>query len=113
LAKTKVRRGTRRRFDVYITDQDGNAQNPDSCVVRLVKQGTRQDDSPIGPVTCALVGTTGHWGASIFLSDTMTLGEWVAKFTWFVSGNQDGEDFEFVIEDLAFPDRDTPIKVIP
>jgi len=113
LAKTRVTRGTRKRFDVLITDQDGNPQNPDSCSVMLIKEGMRQDDSPIGPATCANVGDIGEWGASFNLSETMTLGDWVARFTWYVAGIQDGEDFEFVVEDLVHPYKDQPSKYFP
>ena len=113
LAKTRVRRGTRKRFVVLITDQMGNPQDPTSCTVMLIKEGTRQDDSPVGPATCANVGAVGSWGASFNLTATMTLGDWVARFTWYVAGVQDGEDFEFVVEDLVQPYSDQPSKVFP
>ncbi|GAH84389.1 unnamed protein product, partial [marine sediment metagenome] len=35
----KVTRGTLKRFEVYITDLEGNPQDPDMCVVSLIKQG--------------------------------------------------------------------------
>lgn len=103
MAKEEVSRGTRKRFEVYITDLADNAQDPDSCIVLLEKSGEYSYDSPRGPYTCSKTGTTGYWGADVNLSDSMTLGDWTAKFTWLIGTVYDGEDFEFTVIDKRRP----------
>uniref|UniRef100_A0A6M3MBJ7 Uncharacterized protein n=1 Tax=viral metagenome TaxID=1070528 RepID=A0A6M3MBJ7_9ZZZZ len=103
LGKQEIARGTRKQFEVYITDTSGSAQDPDSCSVSLVKTGEYSYDSPQGPYTCAKTGETGYWGAVVQLSDSITLGDWVARFTWIVSGVSNDEDFPFVIIDKVRP----------
>ena len=102
----KVTRGTRKRFEVYITDLGGSAQDPaGGCVVKLIKQGEYSYDSPKGPYTCSKTGATGYWGADVYLSKSMTLGNWVAHFTWaaIVGGPEDSAYFNFIIEDKIRP----------
>ena len=99
----KVTRGTRKRFEIYITDLAGNAQNPDRCVVYLIKQGQYGYDSPKGPYTCKLTGDTGYWGADVFLSESMTLGNWIAHFVWDAGGVRDTDFFAFIVQDKVRP----------
>jgi len=98
----KVTRGTLKRFEVYITDLEGNPQDPDMCVVRLIKQGEYGYDSPKGPYTCS-ERTTGYWYADVPLSDSMTLGNWVANFDWEKSGVEDAAYFDFIVVDKVRP----------
>jgi len=114
LTADEVTRGTRKTFTVYITDLDGNPQDPDSCTVTFVKAGEYGYDSPRGPYTCSKVGTTGYWGADVLLRDTMTLGDWVAVYAWYVSGVKDGDEFPFIVVDKRRPwinTRPTPVNV--
>lgn len=99
----KVTRGTRKRFEVYITDLAGNAQDPDECEVILVKQGEYSYDSPKGPYACSKVGNTGYWGADVALSSSMTTGNWIAQFSWITLGVEDGAQFGFIVEDKIRP----------
>lgn len=109
LVKTTVTRGKQRRFEVYITDMDGIAHDPDVCYLDLIKEGIRRDDSPVGPYSCIKVGATGHWGTDPHLSESMSLGDWIARFFWRINGVPDGEDFNFVVEDLVQPYVDQPV----
>jgi hypothetical protein len=105
LAKQKVNRGTRKRFEVFITDLNGNGQDPDagSCKLTFVKSGEYGYDSPRGPFDCKKTGDTGYWGNDFFMSPSMTIGDWVARYTWTVAGVPDAEDFEFTIGDADRP----------
>lgn len=98
----KVTRGTLKRFEVYITDLEGNPQDPDSCVVALIKQGEYGYDSPKGPYACS-ERITGYWYADIPLSDSMTLGNWVAHFDWEKNGVEDSDYFDFIVIDKIRP----------
>jgi len=98
----KVTRGTLKRFEVYITDLEGNPQYPDMCVVRLIKQGEYSYDSPKGPYTCS-EGAPGYMYADVALSASMTLGNWVANFTWETSGGKDAAYFDFIVVDMVRP----------
>lgn len=80
--KEEIKRGTKRWFEVYITDLSGNPQDPDSCYVFFEKQGGYGYDSPSPKYTCSKT-TTGYWGANILISESMTLGDWVANFNWY------------------------------
>jgi len=114
LSKEEVTRGTRKTFTVYITDSLGNAQDPNSCTLTLVKEGEYGYDSPLGPYTCSKVGATGYWGADILLRDTMTLGDWVAVFDWVTSVEFDSEEWSFTVVDKRRPwinKRPTPVNV--
>jgi hypothetical protein len=102
-----VTRGTLKRFEVYITDLEGNAQNPDTCRVRLIKQGEYGYDSPKGPYTCS-ERTTGYWYADVPLSGSMTLGSWVADFDWEKSGVKDAAYFNFIVVDMVRPYMNQP-----
>jgi len=98
----KVTRGTLKRFEVYITDLEGNAQDPDTCVVKLIKQGEYGYDSPKGPYACS-ERITGYWYADVPLSDSMTLGNWVANFEWENEGIWDAAYFDFIVVDMVRP----------
>ena len=100
----KVTRGTLKRFEVYITDLEGNAQDPDPdiCDVKLIKQGEYSYDSPKGPYTCSK-RVTGYWYADVALSSSMTLGNWVANFTWVTKAGKDAAYFDFIVVDMVRP----------
>lgn len=98
----KVTRGTLKRFEVYITDLEGNPQDPDTCVVKLIKQGEYGYDSPKGPYTCS-ERTTGYWYADVALSASMTLGNWVANFEWEKDRVEDAAYFDFIVVDMVRP----------
>lgn len=98
----KVTRGTLKRFEVYITDLEGNPQDPDICVVRLVKQGEYGYDSPKGPYACSK-RITGYWYADVPLSGSMTLGSWVAHFDWEKDDVEDSAYFNFIVVDMVRP----------
>jgi len=98
----KVTRGTLKRFEVYITDLEGNPQDPDTCVVRLIKQGEYSYDSPKGPYACS-ERIPGYWYADVPLSDSMTLGNWVANFDWEKRGVEDAAYFNFIVVDKVRP----------
>ena len=104
----KVYRGTRKRFEVYITDLKDNAQDlvipPDSCVVNLIKEGEYTYDSPKGPYACTNKrGVTGYYAADVDLSASMTLGNWTAHFDWVAGGVPDSAFFGFIVEDKIRP----------
>jgi len=101
--KEKVYRGTRRLFEVYITDLDGNAQDPDSCTVTFEKTGGYSYDSPRGPFICSKVGTTGYWGYYWDVPQSITLGDWIAKFEWCVSSIPGDAEMNFIIKDYKRP----------
>jgi len=100
----KVTRGTLKRFEVYITDLGGSPQYPDTgtCGVKLIKQGEYGYDSPKGPYTCS-EGALGYMHADVALSPSMTLGNWVANFTWETSEGEDGAYFDFIVVDMVRP----------
>jgi len=99
----KITRGTLKRFEVYITDLEGNAQDPDTCEVTLIKQGEYGYDSPKGPYACSKTGNTGYWGADVYLSESMTLGNWVAHFDWLADSVEDSAYFDFIVVDKIRP----------
>lgn len=101
--KEKAYRGTRRLFEVYITDLNGNPQDPDSCTVLMEKVGEYSYDSPRGPFTCNKTGSTGYWGYEWSLPESITLGDWVAKFGWSASGNLGDAEMFFIIMDYKRP----------
>lgn len=105
MAKEGVTRGTRKRFETYITDLDGNGQDPDSgsCKVAFTKSGEYTYDSPQGPFACKSTGAVGWWGYDWYMPDSITLGDWIARFTWTVNEVPDAEDFLFTIVDLDRP----------
>jgi len=97
-----VTRGTLKRFEVKITDLEGNLQNPDTCEVKLIKQGEYGYDSPKGPYTCDKY-VDGYWYADVALSASMTLGNWVANFTWEKDNVEDAAYFDFIVIDMVRP----------
>jgi len=102
--KQKIDRGTKRRFEILITDLDGNPQDPDQCYVFFEKQGMYGYDSPSPTYTCSKTGTTGYWGADIAISESMTLGDWVANFNWYTSlGGWNSSQYTFIIVDTRRP----------
>ena len=106
MAKEIVYRGENkpRRFEVYITSLDGETpQDPDSCTVQFFKVGTYGYDSPSPKYTCSKVGTTGYWGADVALSNSMTLGDWLAEYEWVVGGVTNGAGFEFTVKEARRP----------
>jgi hypothetical protein len=100
----KVTRGTLKRFEVYITtlEEPPTPGYPDSCDVRLIKQGEYSYDSPKGPYTCS-ERAPGYWGANVALSASMTLGNWVANFEWKKDGVTDAAYFDFIVVDMVRP----------
>jgi len=100
----KVTRGTSKRFQVYITDLTTaeNPQDPETCDVKLIKQGEYSYDSPKGPYTCHRYAE-GQWYADVALSPSMTLGNWVANFEWEKNGVKDAAYFDFIVVDMVRP----------
>lgn len=102
--KEKIDRGTKRRFETYITALDGTTpQDPDECYVTLYKQGMYTYDSPSQRYTCRKTGDVGTWGTDIRLSSSMTLGDWVATFEWVLAGDWNSSNFLFTIKDIKRP----------
>ena len=103
----KITRGTLKRFEVYITDLGGEEQDPEGgCEVTLIKQGEYSYDSPKGPYTCENKSAVkGFWAADVYLSRSMTLGNWVAHFSWraIVGGPEDSAYFNFIVVDMVRP----------
>ena len=99
-------RGTNKRFQILVTNlaDPPVPTDPDSCVVRLEKVGSYTYDSPTEWHTCTKVGGTGEWGADIYLDPSWTLGDWIARFRWWIGGVEDGEEFQFTMkrEDKPF-----------
>ena len=99
----KVTRGTLKRFEVKITDLEGNLQTPETCRVKLIKQGEYSYDSPKGPYTCDEY-VLGYMYADIALSGSMTLGNWVANFEWKNDDDiWDAAYFDFIVVDMVRP----------
>ena len=100
----KVTRGTLKRFEVYITDtvRTPSPQYPDTCEVKLIKQGEYSYDSPKGPYACSR-GDLGYMYADVALSASMTLGNWVANFEWKKDGVEDAAYFDFIVVDMVRP----------
>ena len=102
--KQTAYRGTRRIFEVYITDSQGNAQDPDSCRVTFQEKGAYSYDSPRGPFQCNKTGDTGYWGYTWAIPESITLGDWLAKFEWFINGAPAGDgELHFILKDLIRP----------
>lgn len=99
MTKQEIIRGSRKRFQTTITDLDGNPQDPDAgtCYVRLEKVGGYDYDSPTQWYQCSNVGGTGVYGADVWLPESLTLGDWVARFTWKINGVDDYDSFEFTL----------------
>lgn len=99
VVKESVIRGSRKRFQTTITNLNGSAQNPDAgtCWVRLEKVGSYDYGSPTEWYLCSKVGGTGVFGADVWLANSMTLGDWIARFKWEISGVFDDDSFPFVI----------------
>ena len=97
--KESVIRGSRKRFQTTITDLEGNPQNPDAdtCFVRLEKTGEYNYDSPSQWYLCTTVGGIGVMGADIWLPNSWTLGDWLARFRWEIAGVIDYDSFEFTL----------------
>ena len=98
--KVSVERGTRKLFSTEITDTSGNPQNPDAgtCFVRLEKVGEYRYDSPSQWYACVNVGGIGVMGADIWLVNSWTLGDWLARFRWEIGGVSDDDSFEWVLK---------------
>ena len=101
--KERVDRGFVRRFEVYITGLNGETQDPDECYCQLFKQGMYTYDSPTKKFTCNKVGDRGYWGADIPLPSSLTLGDWLAKFTWRKESDWNGSQFLFTVIDQRRP----------
>lgn len=97
--KQEFIRGSRKRFQTTITALSGAPEDPDTdtCFVRLEKGGTYNPDSTPWHL-CSPVGTTGEFGADIWLQNSLTLGDWVARFKWEIDGDEDMDSFEFVLK---------------
>jgi hypothetical protein len=100
VVKESVIRGSRKLFRTTITDTSGNPQNPDpgTCFVRLEKVGEYRYDSPSQWYPCVNVGGIGVFGSDIWLPNSWTLGDWLARFRWEISGVVDYDSFEFVLK---------------
>ena len=100
VVKESVIRGSRKRFQTTITDLSGNPQNPDAntCFVRLEKTGEYTYGSPSQWYQCSSVGTTGQFGADIWLPNSWTLGDYLARFKWEISGVEDMDSFEWILK---------------
>ena len=112
MSTPEFNRGERKRFQTTIQDLSGNPQNPDAgtCVVTLKKQGgeVTTDDSPRGPFACSQVGSTGVFGADVWIPSTITLGNWIVEFQWEISGLEDRGHFVIIIVDKQQPYKDNP-----
>ncbi len=97
--KEEFIRGSRKRFETTVTDLGGSPQNPDAdtAFVRLEKVGGYRFDSPSQWYPCALVGGTGEIGADVWLPNSWTLGDWIARFRWEIAGVMDYDSFEWVL----------------
>ena len=100
--KQEAYRGTRRLFQILVTDLNGNPQDPDSMVVIFRKVGEYSYDSPQGPFTCLKTGGTGYWGYWWNIPESITLGDWVADFQWLATPPGDGQMF-FILKDYQRP----------
>lgn len=101
VVKESVIRGSRKRFRTTITDLGGNAQDPDAgtCFVRLEKTGEYTYGSPSQWYLCSkLDGITGRFGADIWLPQSWTLGDYVARFKWEIAGVEDMDSFEWTLK---------------
>ena len=102
--KEQIKRGTKRRFEIYITDLAGNAQDPDSCYVFFEKEGSYGYDSPSPRYTCSKTGAVGYWGADIPINNSMTLGDWIANFNWYTAAEGwNSQQINFVIIETRRP----------
>lgn len=99
VVKESFIRGSRKQFQTTITDLDGNPQKPDddTCFVRLEKVGEYNYDSPSQWYPCTNVGGLGVFGADVWLPNSWTLGDWIARFKWEIAGVEDMDSFEFVL----------------
>jgi hypothetical protein len=113
LVKEEVERGTRKRFQTTITNLSGVATDPDECYVRLEKVGYNYSQPPTQWYTCSKVGGTGVWGADISIPDSLTLGDYVARFYWSSGGHLDNDSFEFVLIRKDQPWVSTRGPVVP
>ncbi|MCK4266368.1 MAG: hypothetical protein KAX31_03745 [Thermoplasmata archaeon] len=106
-------RGSRKRFQTTVTDLSGNPQDPDAgtCFVRLEKVGSYDSGSPTPWVLCSSVGTTGQFGADIWLENYLTLGDWVARFRWKLGTVPDVDAFYFTLirKDKPYDSRRGPV----
>ncbi len=111
--KEAVERGTRKRFQTTITDLGGTAQDPEAgtCFVRLEKVGSYDDGSPTIWYPCIKVGGDGVFGADIWLTNSMTLGDYVTRFRWVMDGASDVDSFPFTIirRDKPYDNRRGPV----
>jgi hypothetical protein len=113
LVKEEVERGTRKRFQTTITNLAGTPTDPSECYVRLEKVGYNYSQPPTQWYTCSKVGTTGVWGADISIPDSLTLGDYLARFYWLISGTPDNDSFEFVLIRKDKPWVNTRGPVVP
>lgn len=115
-------RGSRKRFQTTITALNGSPEDPDEtapgsgiyvCFVRLEKTGEYNYDSPTAWHRCVSVapGTAGVFGADIWLSNSMTLGDWLARFKWEILGDPDSDAFEFTLirKDKPYDSKRGPV----
>ena len=123
--KESIERGTRKRFQTTVTDLSGSPQDPDEtspgsgiyvCFVRLEKVGSYDYGSPTDWYRCKSVapGTTGVFGADIWLPTYMTLGDYVARFKWEMTNGttiKDYDSFPFTIirRDKPYDSRRGPV----
>lgn len=102
--KEEIVRASRKRFECYITGLDGEAQNPNGgCWVRLEKTGDYTYGSPSQWYPCSNTGTTGYWGADVYIDPSWTLGDYIARFRWIHDGEPDGQTFEYTLVRMDKP----------
>ena len=111
--KEAIERGTRKRFRTTITNLSGEPEDPDidTCYVRLEKMGSYNAGSPTEWYLCSSVGTTGQFGADIWLENYLTLGDWLARFKWEIGGVEDDDSFPFTLirRDKPYDNRRGPV----
>ena len=113
VVKESIERGTRKRFQMTITDLGGTPQDPNTgtCFVRLEKVGSYDYGSPTEWYLCSKVGGDGVFGADIWLENYMTLGDWVTRFRWEIAGVSDVDSFPFTVirRDKPYNSRRGPV----
>ena len=100
MTKEAIIRGSRKRFQTTITDLEGNPQDPYVCYVRLEKVGVYTYGSPTVWYECTIVGgDSGVVYADIWLNNSLTLGDWLARFKWSMveDGDLDYDAFYFTL----------------
>jgi len=117
VVKESIERGTRKRFQMTITDLGGTPQDPNTgtCFVRLEKVGSYDYGSPTEWYLCSKVGGDGVFGADVWLNNYMTLGDWNTRFKWEMGvppdDYLDDDSFPFTVirRDKPYDNRRGPV----